>query len=344
MISSFQQGLNTLYQRLDLSQTTSAQLFSDVLQGKCAPAQVAAMLVALKIKGESVPELAGAAMAMRENAMDFPAIDGDYISDCCGTGGDGFNTINASTLTSIVASGMGLNMVKHGNRSVSSSYGSADLMQDLGINLDLTPEQNHQLLARADWAFLFAPHYHKGMKHVMPVRNELKTRTIFNLIGPLSNPAYPDRQLLGVYDARFCEPFAHILNALGTKRALVVHGGGLDEITVHAETHVAELNNGVVTSYRISPNDLGIAQHALSAIQMADGNANLPAAKAVLTGTAPDAHVDMVAANTGALLYLNEKSESLGEGVKLAKDAIRNGKGQQQLDKIIATTKAIGAS
>lgn len=343
MMFDFQQGLQSLYKENDLTQQQAVQMFTQVFQGGCQESEITALLIALKMKGEVVDELAGAALAMRNSAQSLANLSGLTLNDCCGTGGDGFNTINASTLTSIIAAGLGLSIAKHGNRSVSSSYGSADLMQDLGIDLSLSPEQNEQLLKKCGWAFLFAPHYHQGMKHVMPVRNQLKTRTVFNLIGPLANPANPSIQLLGVYDPDLCKPFASILKALDVKRAMVVHGSGLDEITIHGETHVCELKEGAIESYLINPQQLGLQQHDIKTIQSSDASTSLKAAKAVLDGSAPESHIDMVAINVGALLYLNNKTATLNEAVQLAKDSIKNGVGQAQLNKILQATKEVSA-
>lgn len=318
------QMLETLYQGKHLSFEQANESFKELLTGNVEVPVAAAMLAALKTKGESVEEIAGAAYALRKEAVKFPARD--YVAnDCCGTGGDGFNTINVSTLSAFVAATLGVKVVKHGNRSVSSKCGSSDLMGALGIKFNLSPEQSKGLLDKTNFCFLLAPDYHQGVKHVMPIRQSLKTRTIFNLIGPLANPAEPEIQLLGVYDKNYCRPFAEILKILGTKKAMIVNGSGLDEIALHGDTNIAFLNDGVVTDMLITPQDLGLKKHSIESMQVDGVEENLSAALALLAGKGSEAHTDMVAANTGALLFLNDKSESLKAGVALAKEAIRSG-------------------
>ena len=325
--------LETVYQGQNLNFEQASLSFREVLKGSIEVPVVAAMLAALKTKGETVEEIAGAAAALRQEAQHFPTTDYS-VSDCCGTGGDGLNTINVSTLVAIVAACAGVKIVKHGNRSVSSNCGSADLMEQLGVKINMPNEQSKALLDAANFCFLFAPDYHQGVKHVMPVRQSLKTRTIFNLIGPLANPALPDTQLLGVYDEQYLVPFAEILKLLGAKRALIVHGSGLDEIAVHGTTKAVSLNNGEIESLKLSPQDFSAKQHELSSIQVLDGVDNKQAALDLLSGKAPEAHVDMVAVNCSALLVLNDIAADYKEGYQLAKDIIQSGKGLAHLEKI----------
>ncbi|WP_223669197.1 anthranilate phosphoribosyltransferase [Kangiella shandongensis] len=325
--------LENVYQGQHLNFEQASSSFREVLQGDIDVPVVAAMLAALKTKGETVEEIAGAAAALRQEAQYFPSSHYS-ISDCCGTGGDGLNTINVSTLVAIVAACAGVKIVKHGNRSVSSKCGSADLMEQLGVNINLSAEKSKQLLDSTNFCFLFAPDYHQGVKHIMPVRQSLKTRTIFNLIGPLANPALPDVQLLGVYDAQYLLPFAKILDLLGTKRALVVHGSGLDEIAVHGTTKAVSLNSGVIESLELSPQHFSAKQHDLSAIQVTEGVDNKTAAIALLSGDAPEAHVDMVAVNCSALLVLNGVANDYKQGYQLSRDIIQRGRALEHLNKI----------
>ncbi|WP_071818310.1 anthranilate phosphoribosyltransferase [Kangiella koreensis] len=327
------QLLETIYQGESLNYLQATESFQAVLQGRVEAPVVAAMLAALKTKGESVEEIAGAAYALRQEAVKFPQSDFS-VSDCCGTGGDGLNTINVSSIVSILAATAGVKIVKHGNRSVSSKCGSADLMEQLDINIHVSPEQSKQLLDDVNFSFLFAPDYHPGVKHVMPIRQSLKTRTIFNLIGPLANPALPEVQLLGVYDKKYCRPFAEILKILGAKKALVVHGSGLDEIAVHDSTFAVSLDDGVIQEFTLSPENFGISRHSIASIQANDVEDNVAAAKQLLKGQGSDAHIDMVAVNCGALLVLNNLADDFKAGTKLAKELLKSGQAYQQLQKI----------
>lgn len=325
--------LEHLYQGKNLTIPQTTEIFEEILTGGIDSSKIAALLVALKTKGESIEEIAGAANALRKQAMDFPVSDYS-VTDCCGTGGDGFNTINVSTLSAFVASSMGIKVAKHGNRSVSSQCGSSDLMQAFGINTHASPSQSKQELDSLNFCFLLAPDYHQGVKHVMPVRQSLKTRTIFNLIGPLANPASPDIQLIGVYDKKYCVQFAEILNILGTKRAMVVHGSGLDEIAVHDSTEVAYLKDGVINTMQLTPELLGVKQHSIESIQVDSIENNVQAGMTLLQGRAPEAHIDMVAVNTGAVLFLNDRADTLKDAVSLAKRQILSGKPYHYMQKI----------
>lgn len=325
--------LECLYQGKDLSLEKTNRVFEEILCGNVELPQVAALLVALKAKGESIEEIAGAAQALRKQTVNFPSAEYS-ITDCCGTGGDGFNTINVSTLSAFVAASMGIKIAKHGNRSVSSQCGSSDLMEAFGIDTHASALESKQLLDELNFCFLLAPDYHQGVRHVMPVRQSLKTRTIFNLIGPLVNPATPDIQLVGVYDKKYCAEFAQILKLLGTQRAMVVHGSGLDEIAVHDETQVSLLSDGIIKSFSLTPDYLGIEKHTIKDIQIDSLEDNVKAGIAVLKGTSPRAHIDMVAVNTGAILFLNDKAKTLKEAVSLAKQQILSGQAHKHMLKI----------
>lgn len=335
------QACQKLYRQESLSEIEISSTFDEMLAGNCNDVEIAAFLVALKLKGTSESEIVGAAKALRKNALIFDnhAVNAQQLSDCCGTGGDGLNTLNASTISSFVAASMGLKIVKHGNRSVSSSYGSADLIEDLGLRVDLSPEQSLALLDKCGWTFLFAPQYHASMNRVSQVRKELATRTIFNLLGPLANPANPAIQLLGVYTPELCEPFARVLNQLGVERALVVHGGGLDEITTHSTTHAVELRHGAITRFELTPAELGVSSNQLPSIQLTSSSENLTSAKRVIDGSGPAAHINLVSVNVGALLYLNDYVDSLHDGAMAAKAHIESGQVSAHVLKIQKATE-----
>ena len=254
--------LETLYQGKALSQNEATDAFNQIVTGQVDNIVLSSLLTALKIKGETPEEIAGAAQAMIQNASAIKRPEYDF-ADIVGTGGDGHNTINISSAAAIVAASCGVKVAKHGNRSVSSKSGSADLFNAFGMKLDMSPAVARECLDKSNLCFLFAPVYHAGIKHAMPVRTTLKTRTIFNILGPLANPAAPDVQLLGVYDESLCLPMAQTLHTLGTKRAMIVHGSGTDEIALHGPTQVVELDNGKITQYTLNPSDFDLANYSL---------------------------------------------------------------------------------
>lgn len=258
--NTLQPILEKLYQAQTLSQQESHQLFSAVVRGELKPEQLAAALVSMKIRGEHPNEIAGAATALLENAAPFPRPD--YLfADIVGTGGDGSNSINISTASAFVAAACGLKVAKHGNRSVSSKSGSSDLLAAFGINLDMNADKSRQALDELGVCFLFAPKYHTGFRHAMPVRQQLKTRTLFNVLGPLINPAHPPLALIGVYSPELVLPIAETLRVLGYQRAAVVHSGGMDEVSLHAPTIVAELHDGEIKSYQLTAEDFGLTPY-----------------------------------------------------------------------------------
>ncbi|WP_163938341.1 anthranilate phosphoribosyltransferase [Paraferrimonas sp. SM1919] len=287
-----------------ISSEQSQQFFQAVLKGEVEPALLAGVLVALKLKGETIEEITGAASAIRQAAADFPKREYP-VTDIVGTGGDGHHTINISTTAAIVAASMGVKVAKHGNRSVSSKSGSSDLLAASGVNLTMSAETAKDCLDKTNLAFLFAPHYHGGFKHAGPVRAALKTRTIFNIMGPLVNPASPEYMVLGVYTPDYLEPIAQTLKALGTQRAMVVHGAGLDEVAIHGTTEVIELNNGDISRYQLNPADFGVDEASLEDIKGGDPQQNLEISKAILTGTATAAQQNAVAVNAACALYIN---------------------------------------
>ena len=313
--------LDQLYKQQDLQQAQAYQVFSEVINGQVPDVILSSLLTALKIKGEQPQEIAGAAQAMIKNASPFPYPDYEF-ADIVGTGGDGHNTINISSAAAIVAASCGVKVAKHGNRSVSSQSGSADLFKAFDLNLNMSPDIARRCLDEANLCFLFAPHYHAGIKHAMPVRTALKTRTIFNLLGPLANPARPSHIIVGVYNPSLLLPFAKTLQLLGYKNAMVVHGSGLDEFALHGETQIVQLKDDKLDEYQLSPNDFGLQSYPLDAIKGGQPDENKQLIEHILNGQGHKAHQAAVAMNAGALLTLCGKTESFLEGAALALNAM----------------------
>ncbi|RZF94165.1 anthranilate phosphoribosyltransferase [Pseudoalteromonas sp. CO302Y] len=334
MEATTQTQLNQLLAKQDLSFSQATTLFDAIMNGQLNDIELTAALIALKLKGETSDEIAGAAASMRANAVPFQTSK-TLLADSCGTGGDGSNTINISTTAAIVAAAAGINMVKHGNRSVSSNSGSADLLKALGINIDMSPEQAAHCLDNTGFTFLFAPHYHSGVRHAMGVRTALKSRTIFNILGPLANPAAPEVQLLGVYDPSLCLPMAETLKTLGTKRAMVVHGAGTDEIALHGTTKVVELNNGELSEYTLTASDFGLANYSLEQLAGQGPEYNAKASLAILQGQGEMAHNAAIIANVAALLYLTDKAGDLKAAADQVSELLASGKAMDTLNAII---------
>ena len=264
------EAIHTVVNGVSLDEDQAATVAHEIMAGNATPAQIAALLVALRVKGETVDEIAGFVRAMRAGATPAPARS-DNLVDTCGTGGDSSGTFNISTVSALVAAGAGCKVAKHGNRSISSSCGSADVLQSLGVNVEMPPEAAARCIDEIGVGFLFAPQYHPGARHAAGPRREIGTRTIFNVLGPLLNPAGARRQLMGVYDANLTDPIAQVLRRLGSTHCLVVHGeDGLDEITLAARTHVAELKDGAVCSRTISPEEFGFKRRELTALRLHD--------------------------------------------------------------------------
>ena len=308
--------------------------FETIMSGDATPAQIGAFLMALRVRGESVEEITGAARVMREMALYVPAPPGAI--DTCGTGGDASGTYNISTAVAFVAAGAGIKVAKHGNRALSSKSGSADVLRALGVRLELTPGEIAHCISQAGVGFMFAPQHHAAMKHVGPVRAELGTRTLFNLLGPLSNPAGTTRQLIGVYARAWTEPLAHVLQNLGATHAMIVHGSdGLDEITTTGATYVSELRDGVVRNYEIGPEDAGIARADPADLKGGDADENARALRAVLEGmTGP--YRDIVVLNAAAAAMVAGEADTLQAGARMAAAAIDSGKALKALETLIA--------
>jgi anthranilate phosphoribosyltransferase len=328
----------------DLGRDEMYEVFGHVMDGRTSDVQKSALLVALRMKGETADEITGAAMAMRDRVTPIDlGTDSTRINlvDTCGTGGDGRGTFNVSTVAALVAAGAGANVAKHGSRAVSSSCGSADLLSALGVQIDLDAAHMTGVLRRVGIAFLFAPKLHPAMSAVAGIRRELGVRTIFNVLGPLTNPAFARRQVLGVYAERLVETVAHVLVALGAEHALVVHSrDGLDEISVSAPTRVCEVRGGEVRAYDVTPEDLGVGLHDLSELAGGDARENAGIALDILGGGNGARH-DIVVANAGAALYVAGLATSIREGVALAHESLAGGAAMRKLEELIAVTNEV---
>ena len=323
----------------DLPIEDSSHLFERLVLGKLQPAEIAGMLIALRMKGETPEEMIGAARALSAAALPFDRPDYLY-ADCCGTGGDGSGLINVSTATAFVAVACGLPVAKHGNRSVSSRCGSADVLEAVGAKIELSPEQARRVLDETGFCFLFAPAYHPGMKHAALVRRQLEVRTIMNLLGPCINPARPPVQLLGVADPKMLRRIAQTLAAMGVKEALVVHGSGLDEVALHGETRALRLSGDEIEELQIAPEDAGIERAPLKVVTGGDVDENARRLESLLSGRATGPEQDIVALNTGALLLTAGKARTLREGAEQAFDALRSGRAAQTLGRFVEASRA----
>ncbi len=335
MSDAFKPLLARLADGATLSEADAQVFFSACLRGEPTPAQVAAALTAMRMRGETVGEITASARAMREAAV---TLDHPYqVIDVCGTGGDGLHTLNISTAVAFVAAGGGLKVAKHGNRALSSRSGAADVLAALGVNINAGREQQLRALDEAGLCFLFAQAHHGAMKHVSPIRAELGFRTLFNLLGPLANPAGAQRQVLGVFSERWVEPLARVLGSLGAERAWVVHGGGMDEMTTTGETLVAEYREGQVRLFTITPEAVGLPRAALSDLTGGSPEVNAAALRALLQGeTGP--YRDIVALNAAAAFLVADKVETLSEGVALAGQVIDDGRALTALDRLCEIT------
>lgn len=326
--------LEKLYQAEIISREESQALFGAIVRGELEATQLAAALISMKVRGEHPQEIAGAAAALLADAQPFPRPDYPF-ADIVGTGGDGTNSINISTASAFVAACCGLKIAKHGNRSVSSRSGSSDLLAAFGINLNMPAEQARQALDDLGVCFLFAPQYHPGFRHAVPVRQQLKTRTLFNVLGPLVNPARPPLALIGVYRPELVRPIAETLKVLGYQRAAVVHGGGMDEVAIHAPTQVAELNNGKIDEYELTHKDFGLDAFPLSALEGGSPEKNRDILTALLQGKGQPAHEAAVAANVALLLKLFGQ-EDLRQNAQQALAAIHSGQAYQRVTELAA--------
>ena len=313
------------------------EVFSEVMDGCATDVQKTALLIALRMKGETADEITGAAMAMRERVTPL-TVDREQIIDTCGTGGDGRGTFNVSTIAALVAAGAGASVAKHGNRAVSSSCGSADVLSALGVNIDLDAARMSDVLRRIGISFLFAPKLHPAMGAVAAIRRELGVRTIFNVLGPLTNPAFARRQVLGVYSLHLVDVVARVLLALGADHAIVVHShDGLDEISISAATCVCEVRDGELRSYELQPEEIGIERHDIETVSGGDARENANIAREILGGgSGPRAEI--VAANAGAALYVSGAAPTIRDGVTMARESIASGNAMAKLQELVAVT------
>ena len=331
---NIQQALNNLLAKQNLSSTDMQAVMRSIMQGEATSAQIAGFMIALRMKGESVDEIAAAAQVMRDLSSKV-VIDIDNLVDTCGTGGDGSSTFNVSTASALVAASAGVKIAKHGNRSVSSKCGSADVLEALGVKLDLSPEQGSACVQQVGIGFMFAPMHHSSMKHAITPRKELGVRTLFNLLGPLTNPAGAKRQVLGVFSDDWLEPIAQVLKALSAQHVLVVHAqDGLDELSIAGPSNVCELRDGNISRYQVTPEEMGLERASLALIKVNDVQESVAMIRALLAGES-GAAADIVALNAGAAIYVAGISKDLSAGVALAQQQLANGEAAQTLQQLV---------
>lgn len=328
-----------LVENVDLKAEEAEQVMDEIMSGEAEQINMAAFLTALRMRGETIEEITAFAKSMRNHGTKVP-VNGDVL-EIVGTGGDNANSINISTTAGILVAAAGYKVAKHGNRSVSSKSGAADCLEALGVKLDLEPEKNAQVLDEANICFMFAQKYHSAMRFVGPVRKAMGIRTVFNILGPLANPAGANTELMGVYSEELVEPLAHVLSNLGVKRALVVYGqDGLDEISVSAPTTCVEVNNGEFKKYEITPEQFGFTRGQRSDLAGGDGTENAKITESILKGECTDAKADAVLFNAGAGIYLMNGAESIEKGIEIARETIQSGKAYETLQKFIELTNA----
>lgn len=328
-------AIKAVTERRDLSAEEMKQVMRLIMTGEATPAQIGGFLIGLRMKGETVDEIAAAASVMRELASKVE-VTGPHLVDTCGTGGDGANTFNISTCTAFVAAAAGAKVAKHGNRSISSKSGSADVLEAAGVNLDLTAQQVAACVNEVGVGFMFAPKHHGAMKHAIGPRKEMGVRTIFNVLGPLTNPAGAPNQVIGVFSEGWVEPLAKVLKQLGSEHVLVVHAkDGMDEISIGSSTRVAELKNGVVKLYDISPEDFGISKGDVGALAVDGAQQSLAMVKGVLNNEAGPAR-DIVCLNAGAAIYAAGLAASHADGVKKALEVIASGAAKHKLEQLVS--------
>jgi anthranilate phosphoribosyltransferase len=329
-----------------LSETEAAEAMEEIMTGMATPSQLGAFLTALRLKGETVEEVAGLARVMREQAVHVPLADTSRTVDTCGTGGDASGTFNVSTAAGLLVASIGVPVAKHGNRAATSRCGSADVLEALGVKLELGPEQVAQCVEDVRFGFMFAPTYHPAMRHVGPTRREIGIRTIFNILGPLTNPARVRYQVLGVPDPRLLRLMGEALLRLGGARALVVYGeDGVDELSLAGPTRICEVDGaaGSLREYTVTPEEVGCATAPREAVQGGDAQENAALLRGLLEGKVKGAPADIVALNAAAALYITGEASSLVEGVKLARAGLLTGRGLALLEQLAATTQHLGA-
>lgn len=339
-----QHALKRISEHGHFSQDEMQSVMRQIMTGACTDAQIGAFLMGLRMKGETIEEITGAALVMRELAAKV-AVDGEYLVDTCGTGGDGQDLFNVSTASAFVVAAAGGRVAKHGNRGVSSKSGSADLLEAAGININLSPEQTARAVESIGVGFMFAPAHHSAMKHAIGPRKELGMRTIFNIIGPLTNPAGVKRQVIGVFSENLCEPLANVMLRLGAEHVMVVHSrDGLDEFSIGGGSVVAELKDGQVNTYQVRPEDLGLATQGLSGLAVSSAEESYQLIKSALTGANDEVSAraaDIIALNAGAAIYVSGVAESFEAGVAMAQDAISTGMAFEKMKELAAFTSAL---
>lgn len=344
-------ALARVAENLDLSTGEMQAVMRSVMTGQCTPAQISALLIALRMKSESLDEIEGAALVMRELASPVDVGGLPYLVDIVGTGGDGANLFNVSTAASFVAAAAGAHVAKHGNRAVSSKSGSADLLETAGVRLDLTPAHVARCVREVGVGFMFAVNHHSAMKHAIGPRKEIGLRTIFNILGPLTNPAAVKRQVVGVFNPALCRPLAEVLGRLGSEHALVVHArDGLDEISLATTTRVAELKNGAVQEYDVQPEDFGVRSQSLIGLSVPDTQASLRLIRAAFKRGHDEAGIDVelankaadiIALNAGAALYVAGVVSDWRRGVQLAEDEIHGGRAGEKMEELAVFTQGL---
>jgi anthranilate phosphoribosyltransferase len=329
-----QQVLNRLLDKQDLTANEMRDVMRSIMSGGATDAQIGGFLIALRCKGESIDEITAAAEVMRELATKVP-VSGSHVIDTCGTGGDGANTFNISTTCAFVVAAAGGQVAKHGNRSVSSSSGSADVLEEAGVNLSLSAEQVVQCVDKIGVGFLFAPKHHSAMKYAIGPRKEMGVRTLFNLLGPLSNPAGADNQLIGVFSLHWVEPLAQVLKKLGSNHVLIVNAeDGLDEISIASASNIAELKNGIISTYQVTPEQFGLQRASLESLSVDSAESSLVMVKAVLHNQAGAAK-DIVVLNSGAAIYAANLVDSFEAGIDKAKQVIESGAAFEKMELLI---------
>jgi anthranilate phosphoribosyltransferase len=340
-LMNIQQALNVVVAKQHLSQEDMATVMRQIMTGEATPAQIGGFLVALRMKGETVEEITAAAQVMRELATPV-IVNATHLVDTCGTGGDGANLFNISTAAAFVVAACGGKVAKHGNRSVSSSTGSADVLEAAGVRLDLSPEQVARCVEEVGVGFMFAPAHHSAMKHAIGPRKELAMRTIFNMLGPMTNPAGVKRQVIGVFNAKLCRPMAEVLQKLGSEHVMVVHASdGLDEFTLSGSTHVAELKQGVIAEYEVTPESVGLVSSSIEGLSVNSAEQSLALINDALGARVnPESYkaADIIALNAGAAVYVAGIATSLEEGVRMAEDAVGSGLAKAKIQELASFT------
>ena len=334
-----QAAIKAVIARQDLSSDEMRSVMQQIMTGECTASQIGGFLVGLRMKGETVDEMSAAAGVMRELATRVE-VSGDHLVDTAGTGGDSSGSFNISTASALVAAAAGARVAKHGNRSMTSNSGSADVLEAAGVKLDITPEQVRDCVEQVGVGFMFAPAHHGAMKHAIGARKEMAVRTIFNVLGPLTNPAGAPNQVIGVFDGDLLEPMASVLKQLGSNHVMVVHAeDGMDEISISAPTHVAELKQGEVSTYTVTPSDFGMELAPLEALRVDSAEQSLAMIRAVLADN-PGPARDIVCLNAGAAIYVSGCADSLAGGVEAARAAISSGKAAAVLQNLVARSNA----